>query len=462
MNSRIPDSLLHTGLQPVWEAARNRLDRFGLQRRGTIVLPKLDQKSILALESLTGGKLGKRLDLTDLEESLSALKVADDLSSALTRLGYSPSQEAARRRTARAQSQAARTALTRVAVSWPEPWAEAWTESVVSSGLLSNLDSQEVQTLVADMRRLLDHLDRAEPHLDQVKPPSISRTELAAILYGSAHALDTGTKRAAFAAHALRHMLSAAHHHTLRANHHTPSTAKPDERAGCDLAEENEDCDGTPADPNMLEQRELWEAVGILSDRVSAPALTWRLPVIGVSPLDDQVRAASAGSLPVHVSLFALLHHPVTVPLLTHVLMVENPRLVEAAAERSLPVGVITSNGNPSTAVSTLLKQLLRSGASVWYHGDFDAPGIRMCRRMQENGCKPWMMDADDYANAIRLAEHTGARLDADTHDDCGATPWDPVLRDAFNDHRLIVHEESILDSVLNSFHSHSTDCVRL
>lgn len=34
----------------------------------------------------------------------------------------------------------------------------------------------------------------------------------------------------------------------------------------------------------------------------------------------------------------------------------------------------------------------------------------------------------------------------------CGATPWDPKLKRAFGKHRLIVHEEFVLNEVLEEF----------
>ena len=182
---------------------------------------------------------------------------------------------------------------------------------------------------------------------------------------------------------------------------------------------------------------------GILRDRVSAPALTWSLPVVGESFLDEQTRSASAGGLPLHISLFALLRYPITVPRQTRILVVENPRLVEAAAERRLPSCVITSNGNPSTAVTTLLQQLYKSGASIWYHGDIDTPGIGICRRMYQDGATPWMMDASDYEDAIGLAEQAGTQLELDP-ENCGSTPWDPQLREVFGRRRYIIHEEFV------------------
>ena len=101
--------------------------------------------------------------------------------------------------------------------------------------------------------------------------------------------------------------------------------------------------------------------------------------------------------------------------------------------------------------MTTLLGQLQKSGASIWYHGDFDAPGIAICRRMHELGCTPWMMDSSDYEGAVRLAEQTDVRLEP-SGKACGATPWDPALQSAFESHRLIVHEEFVLDDVLDRF----------
>lgn len=398
----VPASLTAPGLAGVWAAARRQLDRHGPERRGAIARPDLDPASALALESLLGRKPTKRLDLSQLEAALITREVGDDLSDALTRLGHPPSPDAALRRAARARSGAARDALERTVASWPEPWAASWAEGIVRAGLLGDLDCDAANSLIAGVRHLIDYLD-------QVEPPGVSRTEVAAKLFGSAHALDPGTRLAAFATHALR------------------------QRVG------------------PLEGRELWEQAGILADRVSAPALTWALPVTGASALDEQIRAASAGALPLHVSLMALQRHPVSVPQGARVLVVENPRLVEAAAERDLAGCVVASNGNPSTAVTTLLRQLQRSGASIWYHGDFDAPGIAICRRMHELGCTPWMMDSSDYEDAVRLAEQADVRLEPDPKA-CGATPWDPTLQAAFESHRLIVHEEFVLDHVLDRF----------
>ena len=421
----MPESLLGTGLQPVWAKVRIHLDKHGPERRGAIALPDLDPGSELTLRSMLG-KVSKRLDLRRLENALVERAVGSDLSGALARLGHPPSVEAEQRRMARVLSAEARAALRDAIESWPEPWASDWAEGLISAGLIGGLGSDEVEPLVRDVRRLLDHVDQSEPtdaltrrsgagqiH-DRSPGPSeprfTSRTELAAGLFGSAHALDTGTKLTAFVSRALR----------------------------CKLGED-------------LEGRSLWEAAGIQPDRVSAPALVWAVPVAGQSPLDEALRAARRGGLPLHISLFAMLSHTVAVSAGTSVLVVENPRLVEAAAERRLPICVVAANGNPATAVTTLLGQLQQSGAVIRYHGDFDSAGIAICRRMHELGCTPWVMDADDYRDAVRRAELAGVALERDSRE-CGPTPWDPMLEQAFNERRLIVHEEFVLDEVLDAF----------
>ena len=399
----VPESLSAAGLQPVWVAARQQLDRFGSERRGTISRPDLDTDSSLALESLLGKRPTKRLDLAEVETELVARGIGSNLSEALTRLGHPASKEAAQRRTDRARATSARAALRDRVASWPEPWAATWADGLISAGLLGGLDGEEVGRLASCVRCLLDQLDLIEP-------PGSSRTELAAGLFGSSHALDPNTKLASFTERALRHRVEQS-----------------------------------------LHGRELWEAAGVLFDRVSAPALAWSIPAQGTSPLDEQIRAAARGSLPLHISLLALLRHPVTVPDGTPVLVAENPRLVEAAAERCFPFCVVAANGNPTTAVTTLMRQMQRSGALLWNHGDFDVAGIAICRRMQELGCRPWMMDASDYSDAVRLAASDGVHLERSSKQ-CGPTPWDPKLEAAFDSRRLIVHEEFVLDGLLNEF----------
>jgi uncharacterized protein (TIGR02679 family) len=392
----VPASLLEPSLSALWAGARRRLDRGASTGRATVARPALDQAGTLALTSLLSGPPAARVRLDDLEAALVRRAVGTDLDDALTRLGHPPLAEAVRRRQRAARRGDAHAALTQTVSAWPEVWAVDWTEEVRRRGLVGDLGAADVMGLVGDVRRLLDRVPAADA----------ARTELAARLYGSAHALDPGTRRAALTVLALRQVVGP------------------------------------------LDGRELWEAAGIVPDRVSAPVLTWRLPVVGRSPLDRQVRMATEGGLPVHLTLFALRRHPLTVATAEPVFVVENPRLVEAATERQLSVCVVASNGNPSTAVTELLTQLRRGGADLRYHGDFDAPGIAICARMQAAGVRPWRMTAADYGAALAHAEATDLALDVDTRD-CTDTPWDPELACAFRTDGRIIHEELLADELL-------------
>jgi uncharacterized protein (TIGR02679 family) len=132
------------------------------------------------------------------------------------------------------------------------------------------------------------------------------------------------------------------------------------------------------------------------------------------------------------------------------VLAVDNPRVVEAAAEARSPLSLVALNGNRSAAARLLVDQLLGCRAHVRYHGDFDSAGIAICGRMHALGLEPWRMDADDYLSAVDAAERAGTPLPTERRPPPG-TPWSPARRETFDRHRKVVHEELILDELLRS-----------
>ncbi|WP_211355092.1 DUF2399 domain-containing protein [Blastococcus colisei] len=139
---------------------------------------------------------------------------------------------------------------------------------------------------------------------------------------------------------------------------------------------------------------------------------------------------------------------PLTVAPGTPVLVVENPRLVEAATERHLVAAFLCTNGNPTTAPSLAIAQLRACGARLRYHGDFDAAGLGMVNRARDAGCEPFLMTASAYVGALDEASAAGVELPRDPVA-APPTPWDPALAIAFNEHRGIVHEERVMDDVL-------------
>jgi uncharacterized protein (TIGR02679 family) len=272
-----------------------------------------------------------------------------------------------------------------------------------------------------DVDAAVDLVDRVRAVLDRLEdlaaatsaPVPISRVDLAASVLGSSHALDAGTRVEVATTRALGLRLG-------------------------------------PAEP-----RDLWERAGADLDLTSGPALAWNLPIDPPSGLASLADAATSLGVPLHLSRFALRAHPASVPPGTDVLVVENPRLVEAAAQARLTQPVVSANGNPSGAVRLLLSQLAAAGAELRYHGDFDAAGLAMCARMVASGLRPWRMEAADYLDAVAGARSDDVALPLDDSD-AGPTPWDPALQAAFNAERRIVHEERLLPGLLDQWLSHA------
>lgn len=410
----VPASLRDPGLDVVWRAVRQRLDRDGDVTVRSMAMPPVESRCSPTLAAVLDRPVTKRLDLKALEAGLLRLGVEADLDAALTRLGHPPDQAAVRKRETRARSKRARQALEGGVAGWPESWAAEWAGELRRSGLVSGLDADGVGALLDSIRRLVELVrDISGESGVAAADHACLRTEIAAQFFGSAHALDAGTRLGVAAERALRYTV-----------------------------------DGSQ---RGLEGKALWEAAGISTDSVSAPALTWGLRPLSLSPLARMLGAAAEGRLPLHVSLRSLREHRLEVACGTAVLVVENPSVIEAAMASQVPFGLVCTNGNPSAAVAELVSQLVSSGATLGYHGDFDAVGIAICRRMTQRGCRPWRMGAPDYVRALDHAEAAGVKLLRDAKP-CGPTPWDPRLESEFGRHRLIVHEESVIDDFLLTF----------
>lgn len=394
-----PPSLCSGDLDALWQCVRERLENAGFDNRGRVRIPELSSRGRLALRSLFARRPGATVDLGQLEAALVRLGVGADLPSALDALGHPVSPEPAARRAERAQSRRARAVARTEAESWIEPWACEWIDDVIRAGILGGFDEPEARSLVGQVRRVLDRLARDSSE-------RTSRVELAARLLGSSHALDSGTRLEAAVARALRLRLGTS------------------------------------------DNRELWEQSGVHLDLTSAPALTWSLPMSGDCRLSALTSQATDFGLPLHLTRFALERHPARVAPGTSVLVVENPRIVEAAAQSRSTTPVLSTNGQPSSAVLLLLTQLLESGAALCYHGDFDTPGLAICERLTRLGVIPWRMTARDYCDALKAADAQAIPLPIDELSP-GPTPWDPTLRDVFNRERRIVHQERLLPALI-------------
>lgn len=400
--SRWP-SLTAPGMVPVWEAVRHRLETRGIDNRGRVTLPPLDAEARRTITVLLGRPPSSQLDLARIEGELRRHGVGDDLASALDELGFAVSPEPARRRAETAAGRDARAAARTEADTWPEAWAEQWINSVIRAGVVRRLDDEGAVDLVRRVRRVLDAIDERAARIDT----PLSRTDLAADVLGDAHALDTGSRVEVAVSRAL----------VLRAG---------------------------PVDP-----RAVWEVAGVHLDLTSGPALTWNLPHLPDDGLGPLVTAATDRGVPLHLTRMALEAHPLQLVAGADVLVIENPRIVEAAAQRRSSLALVSAGGSPSGAVRLLVRQLLDAGARVQYHGDFDAAGLVLCARMAAIGVVPWRMTADDYLSALAAADAAGVTLPVDPAPP-PPTPWDPALHDVFAAERRIVHEERLLPGLLD------------
>jgi len=395
----VPASLQSGELDVLWARVRERLEKSGLDNRGRLGIPDLSSQGRLALQSLIDRRPRATLDLGVLESALRRLGVGDDLPSALAALGHRVSSEPAARRAERAGRRRTHAVARAACASWAEPWAREWIDSVIRAGVLRGFDDEGAGRLVAQVRQVLDRL--------ALDPASrTSRVDLAARVLGSSHALDTGTRLEAAVGRALRLQLGAE------------------------------------------DTRNLWELAGVHLDLTSAPALTWGLPLVSECGLTPLVTEATARGIPLHLSRFALERHPAGVPSGTALLVVENPRIVEAAAQNRSVTPVISTSGQPSSTVLLLLTQLGEAGADLYYHGDFDTPGLAICARMATLGLTPWRMSARDYREALAAAETEGTPLPTDMLPP-GPTPWDPTLRALFDRERRVVHQERLLPRLI-------------
>ncbi|MQA16501.1 MAG: DUF2399 domain-containing protein [Pseudonocardiaceae bacterium] len=397
------DFLADQALLPLWRETAAALDRNGLDWRGRLRLPELVPEGRRRLGVLLGHRIGpqrRAVSLAEIADGVHRL-TGQDLPAALVTLGCPPAgrREASdARRATRARRRDELDAA--VAREFPDAgWVSQWRDAVWTDGLLARTDPSDVADLAATVRAVLD-TGRAD------EAGARSRSEVAAQLLGDAHGLDSSTPLAALVTRALLARDGAG-----------------DERA-------------------------VWERAGLPLDLVSAPMLTWGLPLLGDCGVAAAVGSMTAAGLPLHLSTAALRAEPLAVAPGTTVLVVENPRLVEAAAQRRLPAAVLTTAGNPAAAPTLAIAQLAGAGAALRYHGDFDAAGLAMTARAATAGASPWRMDGADYLTALDAAADDGVALPRDPAP-APATPWDPALAAEFDRRREIVHEERVMDALL-------------
>lgn len=283
------------------------------------------------------------------------------------------------------------------------PWVPQWLSGVRASGMLTRIRdaSVTVASAVAVLERVLD--------ID-----SISRGDLAAELAHDAHALDDGT---AVGMLVLRALAAA---------------------------------DGLPAVPRDARgRRELWSQFGVMTDLVSTTVLTLGLRPQTYGSREQRLHDAAEDGDPIHLTSRDLQGLRLRFEPTTRVLVCENPRVLEAFADRYRGrFAVVCTAGWPSAVACDLLHALQAVRVELLYHGDFDWAGIEIANWLIAHcGVVPWHMTTADYEAAVAAATGTPSEIRLD--DRRVEASWDHELAAAMRALGRPVHEEAVLTALL-------------
>ena len=193
---------------------------------------------------------------------------------------------------------------------------------------------------------------------------------------------------------------------------------------------------------SAAERRDLWDRAGVLVDDLASRVLVLNLPAEGEG-LGEWLTSAAAYGTPFQVTLHQLTAHPVRV-FCPRVFVCENPAVLRrACAELGAACPpLVCTEGRPSTAFHRLMGLAVGAGAELWYHGDFDWPGVAIAADViTRYGGRPWRMSASDYLSAAS----EGVRLTGEPV----KAPWDPELLEAMRVMGHAVYEETLGDQLL-------------
>lgn len=385
-------------LGPLWAAARKRLEKNGLQTRGRLKVDTPTRELRHAVGTLMGVTVTSdsvTVELSALDARLRERVLAGGLIEVLTRLHGHPLTD---RRAGRAARTASREAPLNLAAELvPTPWARTWIAGLRQTGLLTNRD--DALQVVRDAATVLMQLTSTD-----AVPESRSRVELGAALLGDAHALDRDRLLHAVVVRGLA--------------------------AAADVA--------TPG--SALDREHLWARFSVEQDLLSRTCLVWRVRADA-----RRINSAADDGDPVHLTAWDLRRiGPLRAA--TPVLICENPRVLESLAENDITGwAAVCTSGEPNLVVNRVLGDLASSGACLYYHGDFDWPGVAIANRiMARVGADPWRFGVQEYLAAVR--SHGPALIGVPVD-----PSWDPELGAAMSNHGRAVHEESVLPALLAS-----------
>jgi uncharacterized protein (TIGR02679 family) len=189
--------------------------------------------------------------------------------------------------------------------------------------------------------------------------------------------------------------------------------------------------------------REVWARAGVLVSEYAKPALLFNVPVSVDSACRTLIGAAYELAEPLQLSLRTLLRQSPNWQVKgRRVFVTENSTVVGMAADHlgSRCPPIVCTDGVPAAAQQALLRQLVERGANLFYHGDFDWPGIAIANFvMRTYGAKPWRFRTEDFQPQI------GFPLAGEPI----VSEWDPDLTAKMATLRLGLHEEAVIERLL-------------
>ncbi len=404
-----PSWIRDPALASVWGRIADALERKGLVAIGVVVVDTQER----AVRHAVGDLLGRpvtgehcRIDLANLDERIrqragtagGLVEVASGVTG--RRLVDRPATRNRRLRRRTEPFDAAAQWLDDHPQVAAEPWVAPWLDGLRRDGVLSRRMDGSSSVVAA-----LDVLDALGVGGSTA---GVARTQLAAAVLHDAHGLDDGSPVAQL---------------VLRAVACAQEVPVPRDAGG---------------------RRDLWQSAGVAADAVSSTCLTFGLRWERRDPASKAWDDAAERGDPLHLTRWDLDRSTAAVRAPSTVLVCENPRVLEAVAQSGTDaVAVVCASGRPNLVVQEVLRRCAAASSRLHYHGDFDWSGIAIAHQVMDLcGAVPWRMGADDYLAAPSGIPLTGVGVEA---------RWDDDLAAAMRSRGVAVHEEAVLDSLLDA-----------
>lgn len=389
-------------------AARKSLERTGGDLSGRVSVAQPDDAERKAIIGITGvhQPVGTKRLTVSLAKLDASVRRATGASLAITLAAIGGPL---RDRPAEAASLAtARSALVKAAEASPLNeschWYRDWLTGLRRDGTLTRMANQGDGLALGQAIGVLEYLaGRA------ASAPAVTLPELAAQVTGDTKALNRGAPGDTLTLRAL----------ALRAGVSRPAS-------------------GT-------ERRELWDLSGVIVDDLASRVLVLNLTAQG-DGLGEWLTGAARYGTPFQVTLHQLTSHPIRLDQ-SRVFVCENPAILRRASTELGPASppLICTEGRPSTAFRRLAAMTVAAGGELWYHGDFDWPGIAIAADIiSSHGARPWLMTADDYLAGANASDASSALAGEPV-----ATPWDLALSEAMRETGRPVFEETVASQLL-------------